>query len=159
MNLKSMSPKFAAIAYVLALLWLSSLRSLFSEIPAPTASPNPGSLSPDKKWEYSDGDTAKLVKAGTNDVAVEFSEACSLGAALLWALDSNRFAFYSCGAGKEHLTLLYQLRDDRWVALTTPGDGDELFERAGNIIEAQAKKKRLPKKSYLHMQWWAVKPD
>ena len=75
-----MSPKFAAIAYVLALLWLSSLRSLFSEIPAPTASPNPGSLSPDKKWEYSDGDTAKLVKAGTNDVAVEFSEACSLGA-------------------------------------------------------------------------------
>jgi hypothetical protein len=70
---------------------------------------------------------------------------------LVWASDSKRFAFYSCGAGKEHLTLLYQLRDDRWVALVTPGDGDELFEQAGRIIEAQAQKKGLPKKSFLHM--------
>jgi hypothetical protein len=152
----------AALAYVLISLWLSSLGSVFSETPAPTASPNPSSLSPDKKWEYSGGDTAKLVKAGTNEVALTFSEECDLGAlgehsAVLWAPDSKRFAFYSCGAGKEHLTLLYQLRDDHWVALERPRD--ELFQRAGNIIEAQAKRKGLPKKTYLHMQWWTVKPE
>jgi hypothetical protein len=162
MKSKSMSPKFAEIAYVLILLWLSSLGSVFSETQAPTASPNPNSLSPDKKWEYSDGDTAKLVKVGTNEGALKFSEECDLGAlgehsAVLRAPDSKRFAFYSCGAGKEHLTLLYQLRDDHWVALERPRD--ELFQRAGNIIEAQAKRKGLPKKTYLHMQWWTVKPE
>jgi hypothetical protein len=78
---------------------------------------------------------------------------------LVWAPDSKLFAFYSCGAGKEQLTLLYQLGDDRWVALKTPGDGDDLFEQAGNIIEAQAKRKGLPKKTFLHMQSWTVKPE
>jgi hypothetical protein len=152
----------AALAYVLILLWLPSLGRVFSETPAPTASPNPSSLSPDKKWEYSGGDTAKLVKAGTNEVALTFSEECDLGglvehSELLWAPDSKRFAFYSCGAGKEHLTLVYQLRDDRWVALERPRD--ELFQLAGNIIQAQAKRKGLPKKTFLHMQWWTVKPE
>jgi hypothetical protein len=157
-----MSPKFTEIAYVLILLWLFSLGSVFSETPAPTASPNPSSLSPDKKWEYSGGDTAKLVKAGTNEVALTFSEECDLGglgehSELLWAPDSKRFAFYSCGAGKEHLTLVYQLRDDRWAALERPRD--ELFQLAGDIIQAQAKRKGLPKKTFLHMQWWTVKPE
>jgi hypothetical protein len=164
MNLRPMSPKFAATVDALVLLWLSGLGCLFSQTPTPTASPNPSSVSPDKKWEYSDGDTAKLVKAGTSEVALTFSEECDLGAlgehsVVLWAPDSRRLAFYSCGAGKEHLTLLYQLRDDRWIALKTPGDGDDLFEQAGNIIEAQAKRKGLPKKTFLHMQWWTVKPD
>jgi hypothetical protein len=163
MNAKRISLKFAVITYALVLFWFSIPGSVFSEMPAPTASPNPSSLSPDKKWEYSDGDTPKLVKAGTNEVALEFSEGCDLGALgehseLHWAPDSKRFAFYSCGAGKEHLTLLYQLRDDGWVALKTPGDGDELFEQAGNFIEAQAKRKGLPKKTFLHMQWWSVDP-
>ena len=163
MSLKSMSPKFPAIAYVLILLWLFGLGFVFSETPAPTASPASSSLSPDKKWEYPDGDTAKLVKAGTSEVALKFSDDCSLGALgedsrLVWAPDSKLFAFYSCGAGKEHLTLLYQLRDHRWVALTTPGDGDELFGQAGKIIEARAKRKGLHKKTFLHMQWWTVEP-
>ncbi len=118
--------------------------------------------SPDRKWEFSNGDTAKLVKAGTNEVAVDFSEGCDLGALdehseILWAPDSKRLAFYSCGAGKEHNTLLYQLRDDHWVALEGPRD--ELFQRAGKMIEAQAKRKGLPKKTFLHMQWWTVKPE
>jgi hypothetical protein len=120
------------------------------------------SISPDKKWEYSDGDEAKLVKAGTNEVAVEFLEGCDLGALdehseILWAPDSKRLAFYSCGAGKEHNTLLYQLRGNHWVALEGPRD--ELFQRAGEIIEAKAKRKGLPKKTFLHMQWWTVKPE
>jgi hypothetical protein len=63
MNLKPMSPKFLAIACVLILLWLFSLGSAFSQAPAPAASPNPSSLSPDRKWEHSDGDTAAQFKA------------------------------------------------------------------------------------------------
>jgi hypothetical protein len=53
--------------------------------------------------------------------------------------------------------LVYQLRDDRWVALERPRD--ELFQLAGDIIQAQAKRKGLPKKTFLHMQWWTVKPE
>jgi hypothetical protein len=135
---------------------------LSSANPQGLLSPSPSSLSPDKKWEYVGGDQPKLFKAGTNEVALEFSEGCDLGALdehseILWAPDPKRLAFYSCGAGKEHNTLLYQLRDDHWVALEGPRD--QLFERAGKIIEAQAKRKGLPKKTFLHMQWWTVKPE
>ena len=71
-------------------------------------SPVPNSLSPDKKWEYVGGENPKLVKSGTSDVAIDFLEQCDLGAAgegsrVLWAPDSKRLAFYSCGAGKELL--------------------------------------------------------
>jgi hypothetical protein len=119
------------------------------------------STSPDKKWEYSDGEEAKLVKAGTNEVALEFSEGCDLGildehSEILWAPDSKRLAFYSCGAGKEHNTLLYQLRGDHWITLQAPRD--ELFQRVGDMVQARAKRKDLPKKTFLHMQWWTVKP-
>jgi hypothetical protein len=133
-----------------------------SPMPSGPEIPEQTFTSPDKKWEFSDGDTAKLVKAGTDEMAVDFSEECDLGALdehseILWAPDSKRLAFYSCGAGKEHNTLLYQLRDGKWVALEGPRD--ELFQRAGKIIEAQAKRKGLPKKTFLHMQWWTVKPE
>ena len=129
---------------------------------SPPAEEQDEDMSPDKKWEYYDGDTAKLVKAGTNEVALEFSEGCDLGALdehseILWAPDSKRLAFYSCGAGKEHNTLLYQLRNDHWEALEGPRD--ELFQRAGKIIDAQSKREGLPKKTFLHMQWWTVKPE
>jgi hypothetical protein len=131
---------------------------------SPPAEEQPSEMSPDKKWEFSDGDTAKLVKAGTNEVALEFLEGCDLGALdehseILWASDSKRLAFYSCGAGKVHLTLLYQLRDDYWVALKTPGEDDQIDKRAADVIEAHAKRKGLPKGTFLHMQWWTVKPQ
>lgn len=159
MNLKLMSSRFAA---GLTLSWFTGVASALPQTPAPAA-PGSTSLSPDKQWEYADGDTARLLKAGTSEVAVTFSDDCDLGALnehprLIWAPDSKRFAFYSCGAGKEHLTLLYQLRGDRWAALPTPGDGDKLFEQAGENMEAQAKRKSLPAKTFLHMQWWTVEP-
>ena len=136
--------------------------------PSPTAgpsepeTPDKTSISPDKKWEYVGGDEPKLVKAGTNEVGLEFLEDCSLGAVsgdsrVLWAPDSKRLAFFSCGAGKELLTELYQFRDGRWLALKEPRD--ELFQRAGDMITAEAKRKGLPKKTFLHMQWWTVRPD
>ncbi len=118
------------------------------------------SLSPDKKWEYMGGETAKLVNARTNETALDFANECDSGLSehpsVLWAPDSKRLAFYSCGAGKEQLTLLYQLRDDHWVGLDPPRD--KLFELAGDKIDAQAKKQDLPKKTFLHMQWWKVEP-
>jgi uncharacterized protein YecT (DUF1311 family) len=62
-----------------------------SQTPAPTVSPNPSSVSPDKKWEYVGGATPKLVKAGTNENALEFSEECNSGgceiSAPVWAPD------------------------------------------------------------------------
>jgi hypothetical protein len=130
--------------------------------PAQAPSPSPSSTSPDKKWEYVGGDRPKLVKAGTNEVVIDFLEQCDLGAAgehsaTLWAPDSRRLAFFSCGAGKEHLTLLYQLREDHWITVQAPRD--ELFQRVGNMVQAQAKKKGLPKKTFLHMQWWTLEPD
>jgi hypothetical protein len=149
-----------AVAFGLRIIALWVLvASAFGQSP----SPSPSSVSPDKKWQYVGGDAPKIVEADSNQVALQFSEGCSLGgfgenSTVLWAPDSKRLAFYSCGEGKEHLTLLYQLRDACWVALKTPGDGDELFERAGSIIEAQAKRKGLPRKTFLHMQWWTVQP-
>lgn len=148
-------------------VWLTVTAVLVLVVSAQESPPSEekrASLSPDKKWEYVGGDQPKLVKVGTNEAALEFLQGCDLGAvgensAPLWAPDSKRFAFYSCGAGNEHLTLLHQRRDDGWVALKTPGDGDDLFDQAGNIIDAQAKRKGLPKKTFLHMQWWTVEPN
>ncbi len=117
MNLKSVSPKFAVIAYVLILLWLSNLGSAFSQTPAPTASPKPNSLSPDKKWEYNkNDDQPKIVKTGTNEVALELDGSGGLD----WAPDSKRFACYSDGGGRSHTTFLYQLRGDEWKELKEP---------------------------------------
>jgi uncharacterized protein YecT (DUF1311 family) len=142
---------------------MSSASAQESDKEPASEAPNPSSVSPDKKWEYVGGDEPKLVKAGTNELELDFSQGCGLGSvgenpALLWAPNSKRIAF-GCVGGKEDITLLYQLRDGHWVGLKTPGDGDELFERAGDIIEAQAKKKGLPKKTFLHMQWWTVEPQ
>ena len=120
-------------------------------------------MSPDKKWQYAGGDAPKIIQADSNQVALDLSEGCQPGDSpedqiVLWAPDSRRLAFY-CGQGKQRLTLLYQLRDEGWVALETPGDGGELFERVGKIIEGQAKRKGPTKKTFLHMQWWAVDPQ
>ena len=129
----------------------------------PTARPTPDSNSPDKKWEYSGGDRPKLLKASTKEAAIDFPEQCDLGVAdndskVLWAPNSRRFAFYSCGAGKEHLTLLYQLGDDQWTALKKPGDDDKISDRPEKIIKAHAKREGLPKGTSFHMQWWKVEP-
>ncbi|MDQ6764572.1 MAG: hypothetical protein M3Z22_00485, partial [Verrucomicrobiota bacterium] len=123
-------------------------------------SPSPTSISPDKKWEYNGGDAPKLVKPGTNEAVVEFS--CGLGGSdfspPVWAPDSKRFAI-SCAGGKGNETSVYQLRDDQWVAPEDAlGNGDELMDQVGKLVEAQAKKKGLPKNTFLHMQSWTVEP-
>ena len=122
-----------------------------------SSSSSASSISPDKKWEYVGENAPKLVKADTKEAVLEFS--CGTdSSAPVWAPDSKRFAI-SCAGGKGNETSVYQLRDDQWVAPEDAlGNGDELMEQAGNLIEAQAKKRGLPKKAFLHMQWWTVEP-
>ena len=123
----------------------------------PKARPTPAQLSPDKKWEYIGGENPKLVNAGTKEVALEFP--CRIGGAtLLWAPDLKRFAL-TCEGGKGNGTSVYLQRDSHWEAPEEElGNGDEIMDRAGNTIEAQAKKKGLPKKTFLHMNRWTVEP-
>ena len=156
MKLKSMSPKFAEIAYVLILLWLSSLGSVFSETPTPIASPKSSTLSPDKKWEYKapSEEGPKLVKADTDEIAADLSDICDISscgdyASVIWAPDSKRFAF-NWGQGRVHQTSLYQLRGDEWKALKSPND--DVNEVLNKTI-----KRGLSKKTHLRLIWERVK--
>lgn len=151
MNLKSIN-KFAVIASLLILLWLSSLKSVFSQTP----SPNPSSISPDKQWEYKsvqyyDSEcSAKIVKAGTTqsmlelDKDLEMSGSESGDADILWAPDSKRFAFNYSPIHAHHTTYetvaFYQLRGDKWVALHSPAD-----DTSDSPQLVQLLKGRLPK--------------
>ena len=125
--------------------------------PEHTSSSSASSVSPDKKWEYVGENAPKLVKADTKEAVLEFS--CGTdSSAPVWAPDSKRFAS-SCSGGKGNETSVYQLRGDQWVAPEDAlGNGDQLMEQAGKLIEAQAKRKGLPKNTFLHMQWWTVEP-
>ena len=128
---------------------------------AQEASPTPGSVSRDKKWEFVGGDSPTLVKAGTDETVLEFSDQCDIGcgnASILWAPDSKRFAF-TRGEGKERLTSVYQLQKDEWTQVKDFGEDDEISNRAVNSVNAQARKKGLPKKTFLHQQWWRVEAN
>jgi hypothetical protein len=151
-----MSPKFAAIANALILLWLSSLDSASSQTPTPTASPNLSSLSPDKKWKYKapTEEGPKLVKADTDEIAADLSDVCDISscgdyASVIWAPDSKRFAF-NWGQGRTRQTSLYQVRDDQWKALKLPND--DVHEILNKTI-----KRGLPKKTHLRLIWETVK--
>ena len=117
-----------------------------------------GLVSPDKQWEYkapSGDEDARIVKAGSNDIAVSLVDDCDIGcehASVLWAPDSKRFAF-NRGDGKERLTSVYELREGKWQKLQSLGEDDTISRRTYDIVEAQAKRKGLPKKTFLHMQW------
>jgi hypothetical protein len=77
---------------------------------APLIVADVSSISPDKKWEFTGGDEPKIVHASTNEVALELSDACTVGSpgesTVLWAPDSKRFAF-NCGQGRQHSTYFF----------------------------------------------------
>jgi uncharacterized protein YecT (DUF1311 family) len=134
-----------------------------------TSSSSARSVSPDKKWEYEPDESApKIVKASTNEVALDLSDQPAGNgfsfARVIWAPDSKRLAF-NYGQGRTHATSLYQLRGDEWKALKLPDDEDKIFQRADNIVAGQLKRKglskeRLSKKDmYLRLIWWTVKLD
>src|SRR6266542_4028195 len=100
--------------------------------------------SPDKKWEYVGGDEQKLVKSGTNEMALDLSDHVLGGG--IWAPDSKRFAL-NWGRGRSHNTELYQLRGNKWKTLKSPDD--DVHEILNKAIAAQVKKSGLPKKTDL----------
>ena len=133
------------------------------------AAPNPSSFSPDKKWEYRPDESApKIVKAGTDEVALDLSDQPAGNgfsfATVIWAPDSKRFAF-NYGQGRTHAASLYQLRGNEWKALKLPDDEDKILQRADNIVAGQLKRKGLSKEKlskkdlYLRLIWWTVKLD
>jgi hypothetical protein len=102
---------------------------------SPEPLPSPTSLSPDKKWEYkcleySAGDCLpQIVKAGTTQRVVDLNEvpdgARGMGAEILWAPDSKRFAFNYSTPLTHHsyeTVAFYQLRGDKWEALRSLAD-------------------------------------
>ncbi len=138
------------------------------QTPEPTASSSPSSISPDKKWEYQppgEETGAKIVKAGTKEVAEDLCDISSCGeATVLWAPDSKRFAF-NWGQGRTRQTAFYQLRDDQWVALEFPSN-DDIFEKQPNdIVAGQLKKEGLSEKKlekqgkFLRLIWSTMKVD
>lgn len=148
-----------------------------SEPLAPAKTPSPdspkasdrGSVSPDHKWEYEPDESApKIVKAGTNEVALDLSDQSAGNgfsyATVIWAPDSKRFAF-NYGQGRTHATSLYQLRENEWKALKLPDDEDKILQRADDIVAGQLKRKGLSKEKlskkdmYLRLIWWTVKLD
>jgi hypothetical protein len=92
-------------------------------------------VSPDKKWEYVDGDDEpKLLKADTKEVVLDLSEQGP--GSVLWAPDSKRFALKSVSG---HQSSLYQLRDGQWVELESPDNA--AYEQANAVLAAEAKRK------------------
>ena len=116
----------------------------------------PGSLSPDKQWEYrSDQESDYLpaiVKVSTTEVVVHLTKVDegtvhTTDPVIVWAPDSKRFAFNYSPPHKNHTSwetiALYQLRGDKWVALRSPIS--KYSERTQLAQLAQLAKERLPK--------------
>ena len=85
-------------------------------------------------------------------------------ATVVWAPDSKRFAF-NYGQGRTHATSLYQLRNEKWVALKSPSEDNEIEKRANDIVADQLKAQGLSEKKlskqgkYLRLIWWTVNVD
>ncbi len=148
-------------ALIISVLALTDIHGWAQNAPAAA---DERKLSPDKRWEYQGPDTdgPKILKAGTNDVAGDLSDVCGSGSCgdvtLFWAPDSNRFAF-SWGQGREHHTALYQVRHEKWSALKTPGEEDEIRQGVEKKVQAQKKAKGLSKNTWVRLLWWTVRPD
>jgi hypothetical protein len=127
---------------------------------APRGVADVSSFSPDKEWQFTGGDEPKIARTSTNQVALELSDACTVGSpgesTVLWAPDSKRFAF-NCGQGRQHSTYFFQLSGDEWKALKSPYDDDEILNRAKKVVAAQLKLKGLPKKTELRFISYTLK--
>ncbi len=99
-------------------------------------------VSPDKQWEYQDSDEIepRIVKAGTSEAVLDLSGALpskrngtntdNRETKAVWAPDSKRVAFNY--VAHEHrsngfgTTVLFELRDDKWIFLRSPLDSKEV---------------------------------
>ena len=149
-----MKTKLATVTSAFILLGLSFPGFAYSQATTPT------SVSPDKKWRYVGGDTPELIDTATNqpvpDFSVNQSESTNLPA--VWAPDSRRLAIL-CGGGKSCTTAVYQWRDGSWETGDALGEGDAIGDQVGRIIDAQVKKKGMPKGTFLHENFSTVEPQ
>jgi hypothetical protein len=99
-------------------------------------------VSPDKRWayQYSSGVGPQIVKAGTSEAVLDLSDALPSEkngintdrreTEVVWAPDSKRVAFNY--VAHEHrsngfgTTVLFELRNDKWVFLRSPLDSAEV---------------------------------
>ena len=122
--------------------------------PSETPTPKPTKLkqlnapSPDKKWDYVNDGSPRLL-ADTSRIALEFPyNGGAHYSAPLWAPDSKRFAV-NYGQGRVHNTSLYQLSGEEWKELKAPGEEDEILGVPQKSIATQVKAKGLPQNIYL----------
>ena len=115
--------------------------------PGQTPSPSPTSFSPDKKWEYrvEDDDSAVLARSDREKPVIKLSDPENDGSLktktgkLIWAPDSQRFAFNYQAGGKYYSCDLYELTGTKWKKLP------DLEKKAAAVrkLMARAKQKQL----------------
>ncbi len=114
--------------------------------PGQTPSPSPTSISPDKKWEYRvEDDSAALVRSGREKPVIKLSDPENDGplktktGKLIWAPDSQRFAFNYQAGGKYYSCDLCELIGTKWKKLP------DLEKKAAAVrkLMARAKQKQL----------------
>jgi hypothetical protein len=128
-------------------------------------------VSPDKQWEYQNGVRPQIVKAGTSEAVLDMSDALpsekngintdDRETQPVWAPDSKRVAFNY--VAHEHrsngfgTTVLFELRDNKWVFLRSPLDSKELSgaPEAGPRDDNRDQLARLAKK-YLRKNTYAA---
>jgi hypothetical protein len=143
---KNRSVALAAL-FGAVLVFAAGSRSLFAS----------GSVSPDKQWEYRcpEGEWPEIVKAGTTEIVLNLLDDQSAphaeNAEVIWAPDSKRFVFNYSPPHRPHTSYetiaLYQLRDDKWVALPSPLD--ETSERSQVAQLTHLPKSRDPRHAEL----------
>jgi hypothetical protein len=133
----------------------SEIDHILRGAPGETPTPKPTKLkqlnapSPDKKWDYVNGDPPELLNANTSRIALEFPDNGTYYSAPLWAPDSRRFAVNYGQGVRVHDSSIYQLSGGEWKEVTTLGDDDQIWTAANKNITAQLKAKALPENIYL----------
>ena len=157
-----------SLIFVLAVACVITCLFSNAQEPTPPGETN-ATVSPDKKWEYEPDDSApKILKAGTNEVALDLSDQPAgngfSSATVVWSPDSKRFAF-NYGQGRTHAISFYQLRGNEWNVLKFPDDDDKIYQRSDAIVVRQLKRQGLSENKldrqgkYLRLIWWTVKVD
>ena len=127
---KHRAPGGAIVLALVAVVAAAASRLRAAEPPAST------SVSPDKKWEYrcdpfGSGQCApEIIDTATKEVALDLMDLPSGNyadeARVVWSPDSQRVAFNHSPPHASHTTykttVIYQLRDNKWVSLESPVD-------------------------------------
>jgi hypothetical protein len=133
-----------AFVVIVACTLLCSFSNAQEPSPGQTPLPSPTSVSPDKKWEYrvEDDDSAVLVRSDREKAVIKLSDPendSSLKTKtgkLIWAPDSQRFAFNYQAGGKYYSCDLYELTGTKWKKLP------DLEKKAAAVRKLMARAKQ-----------------